>query len=89
MPQLYVALFSAERPMTALAGPRVGSSVVRLDMNDWSLHELVGAPLHRPIDVGLSTKDGALYALDLRSVRDGIGWSVVAKPGTGGLWRIS
>ena len=87
--QLYVTLFGDERPMTAPAGPRVGRSVVRLDMSDWSLHELVGDPLHRPIDIGLGTKDGSLYALDFGQFEMGSGGRLAAEPGSGGLWRIS
>src|SRR5262245_37024001 len=67
----------------------VGSDpVVRLAMNDWSLYELVGAPSHRPIDVGLSTNDGTLYALDFGQFEMASGGWLVGKPGTGGPWRI-
>jgi hypothetical protein len=54
-------------------------------MNDWSLQECVRAPLHRPIDVGLSPKDGTLYALDFGQFEMAPGGRLVAKPGTGGL----
>ena len=86
--QLYVALFGDERPMTAPAGPRAGRSVVRLDMRDWSLHELVRDPLHRPIDVALFRKDGSLYALDFGEFEMASAGRLIANPGTGGLWRI-
>jgi glucose/arabinose dehydrogenase len=87
--QLYVALFGDERPMTAPAGPRAGRSIVRLDMNDWSLHQIIGDPLQRPIDVGLGPRDSSLYALDFGHFEMASGGRLMAKPGSGGLWRIS
>jgi glucose/arabinose dehydrogenase len=87
--QLYVALFGDERPMTAPAGPRVGRSVVRLDMDDWSIHELVADPFHRPIDVGMDPRTGVLYALDFGEFEMAMGGELVARPGTGGLWRLN
>lgn len=87
--ELYVALFGDERPMTAPAGPRAGRSVVCLDMNDWSLQELVRARLHRPIDVGMGPKDQALYVVDFGQFEMAPHGRLVAEPGTGGLWRIT
>ena len=86
--QIFVALFGDERPMTAPAGPRVGRSVVRIDLSDRLLHPLVGAPLSRPIDVRFHPADGALYILDFGFFEMDSAGGVKAEPGSGRLWRL-
>lgn len=64
---LFVALFGDEVPMTALSGPKVGRSVVRVDPSDWSLRPFVQDGLLRPIDVRFSPAGDELYILDFGS----------------------
>lgn len=83
---LLVCLFGDERPMTAPAGPRVGRAVARIDPSDWSLHPVELGPFHRPIDVRVSPSGEHVYVLDFGDFElttEG----VVAKAGTGALWR--
>lgn len=86
--QLVLALFGDEAPMTAPAdSPRAGRHLVRVDPADWSVHRLwPRSPLHRPIDVGFSPVDGALYILDFGAFEMSTG-GVQAQAGTGRLWR--
>jgi glucose/arabinose dehydrogenase len=84
---LFVALFGDEAPMTAPEGERAGRSVVRVDMRDWSVHELASEPLHRPIDVKVGP-DGALYILDFGQFEMAGERGVAAVPGSGALWRL-
>lgn len=81
--QLFVALFGDEVPMTAPSGPKVGRSVVRVDPADWSLHPLVQEGLSRPIDVGFSPAENALYILDFGNfeMRDHGAVEAIAKSG--------
>lgn len=85
---LYVAFFGDEVPMTASPGPRVGRSVVRVDLNDWSMQTIVEAPLARPIDVRFHPLDHALYILDFGQFEMHAEHGVVAIPRSGGLWRL-
>ncbi len=85
--QLFVALFGDEAPMTAPEGERAGRAVARVDMSDWSLHELVSAPLSRPIDVKFGP-DGALYILDFGRFEMTGERGVAAEVGSGALWRL-
>jgi glucose/arabinose dehydrogenase len=87
--RLLVTLFGDELPLTGPAGPRVGRSVVEVDVDRWTVRAGVTSPLvRRPIDVAFSTVDRRPYVLDF-------GWfemrpegGVVARPGTGALWRL-
>jgi glucose/arabinose dehydrogenase len=85
--QLFVALFGDEAPMTAPEGQRAGRAVARVDMADWSVHELVSAPLSRPIDVKFGP-DGALYILDFGQFEMTGEHGVAAVAGSGALWRL-
>jgi len=85
--QIFVALFGDERPMTAPPGPRAGRSVARIDPADWSVHEVAGEPLHRPIDVRFSP-DGKLHVLDFGIFEMTDPHTVAALPETGAVWRI-
>lgn len=85
--QLFVALFGDEAPMTAPEGERAGRAVARVDMADWSVHELVSAPLSRPIDVKFGP-DGALYILDFGQFEMTGERGVAAVAGSGTLWRL-
>lgn len=62
--QIFVALFGDEAPMTASASPPVGRTVVRIDPDGWSLHEMMLEGPCRPIDVRFNPVDGALYIID-------------------------
>ncbi len=86
---LFVALFGDEAPMTAPAGPRVGRGVARVDPRDWSLHDVVGGPLSRPIDVRFSVAGDALFVLDFGRFEMDADHGVVAEAGSGKLWRLS
>lgn len=87
---LFVALFGDETPMTAPPGsPRAGRSVARVDPADWSLHEVVAAPLDRPIDARFNPADGALHILDFGRFEMEAERGVVAVPGSGKLWRLT
>lgn len=61
---LFVALFGDKRPFTAPPGPAAGRAVARVDPRDWSLHPVVSAHLHRPIDVCFHPRTRALHVLD-------------------------
>lgn len=86
--QLCVALFGDEVPMTAPLGPRVGRAVVRVDPADWSVHQLVEAPLARPIDVRFHPIDHALYILDFGQFEMDAERGVIAVANSGKLWRL-
>lgn len=85
--QLFVALFGDEAPMTAPEGERAGRAIARVDMADWSAHEVVSAPLTRPIDVKFGP-DGALYILDFGQFEMTGERGVAAVAGSGALWRL-
>jgi glucose/arabinose dehydrogenase len=85
--QLFVALFGDEVPMTARSGPRVGRSIVRVDLGDWSLHPFVQDRLLRPIDVRFSPAESALYILDFGNFEMRDSGAVNAKAKSGKLWR--
>jgi glucose/arabinose dehydrogenase len=85
---ILVALFGDERPMTAPDGPTAGRSLARIDPSDWSLHQLVAAPLHRPIDVRHSPADDNVYVLDFGQFEMGLQGNVHAVPRSGALWRL-
>jgi len=87
--QLFVALFGDEVPMTAPSGPRVGRSVVRVDVSDWSMHPFVQDGLLRPIDVFFNTAENALYILDFGAFEMLDGGGVSAQPATGKIWRAA
>jgi len=86
---IFVALFGDERPMTAPAGPAVGRSVARIDPGDWSLHDLAGPPLTRPIDVRFHPFDGALFVLDFGHFEMRSDHALSALAESGKLWRAS
>lgn len=87
--QLYVALFGDKRPFTAPPGPAAGRAVVRVDPRDWSLHPVVDAPLHRPIDLRIHPIDGQLYVLDFGDFEMRAGDELDAVSASGKLWRTS
>ena len=87
--QIIVALFGDEAPMTAPAGsPQVGRSIARIDPTDWSMHEIVGYPLHRPIDVRFDPRGDALYILDFGQFEMQEAGGIIAEPHSGKIWRI-
>jgi glucose/arabinose dehydrogenase len=85
--QLFCALFGDERPMTAPPGPPAGRSIVRIDLSDWSIHDFMGPPLLRPIDIRFNGPEQALYILDFGTfeMHD---FGVVASANSGRLWRL-
>ncbi len=85
---IHVALFGDKRPFTAPPGPAAGRAVVRVDPKDWSIHPVVGAPLHRPIDLGFSPHDGALHVLDFGEFEMRLAGELDAVAASGKLWRI-
>lgn len=85
--QIIVALFGDEAPMTAPARPQVGRSVARIDPADWSLHALAAGPPARPIDVAIAATGTYLYILDFGQFEMSAANGVVARAGSGGLWR--
>jgi glucose/arabinose dehydrogenase len=87
---MLLALFGDERPLTAPAGPRVGRSVVALDLAVGSLRPLTrqGA-LERPIDVRVDPSGRWLYVLDFGAFEMAGGGRVEARAGSGGVWRLS
>lgn len=87
--QLFVALFGDERPMTAPEGPQAGRSVVRIDPCDWSMHDVLDGPLHRPIDVRFHPITRDMYVLDFGKFEMDAERGVVAEGGTGALWRVA
>lgn len=86
--RLYVALFGDKRPFTAPPGPAAGRAVVRVDPRDWSIHPVVGAPLHRPIDLQIHPLDGELYVLDFGDFEMRGGDELDAVSASGKLWRV-
>jgi glucose/arabinose dehydrogenase len=86
--QIFVALFGDETPMTAPAAPRVGRTVVRIDPDDWNLHEMVLEGPSRPIDVRFNPVDGALYITDFGRFEMHGERGVIAEARTGRLWRL-
>ncbi len=86
--QIFVALFGDEAPMTAPAGPQVGRALARIDPSDWSLHDVVDAPLARPIDVRFEPGGMALQILDFGSFEMTVERGVAAVAGSGKVWRL-
>jgi glucose/arabinose dehydrogenase len=86
---LIVALFGDEKPMTAPPGPQVGRALARIDPHDWSMHPGPAGPFFRPIDVQFSPQDGSLHVLDFGEFEMTPGGGVVAKAGSGKIWRAS
>jgi glucose/arabinose dehydrogenase len=87
--QIFVALFGDEAPMTAPAAPPVGRTVVRIDPDGWTLHEIVKEGLSRPIDVRFNPVEGVLYIIDFGRFEMHGERGVVAEAGTGRLWRLA
>lgn len=86
--QLFVALFGDEAPMTAPAGPRVGRGIARVDLSDWSLHDVPTGPMSRPIDVRFSADGDALYIVDFGRFEMHAERGVVAEAGSGKVFRL-
>jgi glucose/arabinose dehydrogenase len=86
--QIVVALFGDERPLVAPQGAREGRAVARIDPARWTLHPLLGEPLHRPIDVRFHPVDGALFILDFGPFEISADGGTVSRPGGGRLWRL-
>ena len=72
--------------MTAPEGERVGRSVGRIDPTDWSLHDSIGKPLARPIDVGFDRTGDRLFILDFGQFEMST-QGVMAVAGSGNPWR--
>ena len=85
---LLIALFGDERPMTAPAGPRAGRAMGRIDPSCWTMHPHVDGGLHRPIDVRCRRQDRSAYIVDFGEFEIDPDKGVVARPGTGRLWRL-
>jgi glucose/arabinose dehydrogenase len=86
--QLLVCLFGDERPVAGPPGPRVGRKLARIDPSDWSLHGVEMGPFHRPIDVRVDPSGEHVYVLDFGEFELATG-HVMAKAGSGALWRAS
>jgi len=86
---LIVALFGDERPMVAPAGPRAGRALARIRLRDWSIRSLLEGPFHRPIDVVFRRAEQALYILDFGEFEMGDQCQVIARPGSGRLWKMN
>ena len=93
--EMLVALFGDEKPMTAPNGPRVGRSVVRVDLEDGSFERLLGGMsgggtsggLSRPIDVRVGPHGEHLWILDFGDFEMEAGGRVRARAGSGKVWR--
>lgn len=89
---LAAALFGDETPMTAAPGfPTVGRALVLIRTSDWTQHVLLTDEMKRPIDVRFNPVDGSLWVLDfgdfeMENRHSGV--EVVAKPGSGTIWRV-
>jgi hypothetical protein len=59
-----VAIFGDEKPTTAPPGPKVGRTLLRVDLADWSAHPLDRPGLERPIDVAASPDGSRIWVLD-------------------------
>jgi hypothetical protein len=62
--------------------------VGRIDPGDWSLHDAVGEPLARPIDVAFDRTGDTLFILDFGQF-EMTTQGVAAVAGTGTLWRCA
>jgi len=83
--QLLVCLFGDERPLTGPAGPKVGRSLLRVDLRDGSLHPVPAGPFHRPIDVRV--RGDYVYVVDFGEFEMAPG-RVEARPGSGAVYRF-
>jgi glucose/arabinose dehydrogenase len=86
--QLLIALFGDERPMTAPPGARVGRAVARIDPGGWTLHPLADTGFLRPIDVRCRREDQSAYVVDFGEFEIDERKGVVARPGTGRVYRL-
>jgi hypothetical protein len=85
--QIFAALFGDETPMTAPA-PSVRRTVVRIDPDCCTLHEIAKEGLYRPIDVRFNPVDGVLYIINFGRFEMHGERGVLAEAGTGRLWRL-
>jgi glucose/arabinose dehydrogenase len=84
--QLVVCLFGDERPISGPPGPKVGRSVVRLDLDARALHAIpLDLALHRPIDVRVHA--GFVYVLDFGHLEMAPG-KLEATAGSGTVYRF-
>jgi len=84
---LLVALFGDERPLTGPGEGRAGRKLVRVSLKDGSMHSTPPFPCERPIDVAFDPA-GNLYVMDFGQFEIAPGKGVVARPGSGGLWKF-
>ena len=84
---LIVALFGDERPLTGPAGARVGRSLVRVSVADWSVHPLGQLSFSRPIDVAFD-RTGAAYAVDFGDFEITREKGIAARAGSGRLCKL-
>ncbi|MFZ6758458.1 PQQ-dependent sugar dehydrogenase [Undibacterium sp. Ji50W] len=85
---LLVAQFGDERPMTGPPGPRVGRNLVRVNTRDWSLHTMPQLPWYRPIDVAFSADAAFVYVVDFGDFEFTAKKDIIARAGSGGVWKI-
>ena len=86
---IFVALFGDERPMTSPAKSRVGRHIVRIDPLNWSLHPFPAESLARPIDLRFHPASRDLYVLDFGEFEMAPEGRVVARAGSGKVWKAS
>jgi hypothetical protein len=83
--QLLVCQFGDERPLTGPPGPKVGRTLIRVDLAERAFHAIGVGPLHRPIDVRI--RGGFVYVLDFGLFEMSPG-RVDAVAGTGAVYRF-
>jgi glucose/arabinose dehydrogenase len=85
---LIVTLFGDERPLTGPQGPRVGRKLMRIAVNDWSLHPVKELELKRPIDVIFDPSSDRAYVLDFGEFEITPDKRFAARAGSGCLWKL-
>jgi glucose/arabinose dehydrogenase len=88
-PQIAVALFGDERPMTAPTGPRVGRSIVLVDTYDWSIKPFLTNDFMRPLDVRFNSADHSIYIVDFGKFEMQENGIVYKIQNSGKLWKVS
>ncbi len=85
---LIVALFGDECPLTGPVRPRVGRKLVRVALANRSVHPVKSMLFQRPIDVMFEPLSRAAYVVDFGEFEIAPDKSIVARPGTGVLWKL-
>lgn len=84
---LVVTMFGDEAPMTAPPTGQQGRSLVRVDLQDRTLHVLAAPVLHRPIDVMWDADQQALLVVDFGRF-EMTDTGADAEPCSGAIWRL-